>query len=367
MIRFFALIAVILQSSVAVAQADFDSPHEELDLWLRAQVINQRCRQLRYYEVIHVEQGVMDAAGKTPEVAAALAGEGSATVANDMFRERRIKAIADVADRACAQDDPDIQWIRARIFASILPFVMATSDPRAEAVVPDAVLEGRNFLFLHMQAVLGDGIENAAESMRYITLGMRPEDVWPELQPTLLSAMWERTLGMKSYKFEVSAGRDSRFWFKPTEDGVSAFQGSFLKTQAHRALGSDGGVIRVSQALGLDYEDQLVVVVAIHEDEKKLLASEILVQTEPKDLSAWFAEDWRLHTTRFLGIALPDEACPADQCFRFPKAATAAIRERLNTEDIYAVELVIAARDQVPVSNYSDANARAMLDTAIFE
>lgn len=371
MLRPVLFIAVLFGVEVASAQESPPNPYAEIDVVMRAQAINQRCHLLRYYETILVDDGATRAAKKTPEVVAALAGAGSAEAANTMMDVRREKARADVAERSCSENHPELAIMRNSYIPSILRYILATSAADADDQVPSAMLKGRAFLYAHIERMLGDAMpEVGAALTAEIQMAPMPgRQAWSGIQPIVLNAMWERTLLLNDHNFQPHPQKRMRFEFQPTEDNVAAVSGSFLKSRAEQIRDSDGNTILISRSIGVDSEDHLMLVVATHEEGAIPLASEVLVQTEPGSMDRWFAEDWRLHTIRFQGISIPAESCPADHCFRFPKAASEAIRERLDSEaaDTYFLEIAIASPEQIPVSNYSSATDRVTLNPAVFD
>lgn len=331
---------------------------QQLDVWLRAQALDQRCAVLNYFETRLVSEGVSNALQQTAagREAASKAGQAGFEAALEKSRQllsaRSEAARQATATAPCSPDQPDIMMVRQTYFRSIFKALLASQNAIARANDTEARQRAASELGALVRALYGDSTDPLGQALVEELYAEMPdvEEVWTNMRPLIDNTSWQLRLQEAGVRPVHQPGAPGYYRLEPTSDTATGVPATFSHLIWPKVWGEDGSKVRVLQLQGLT-DDGRVIVLITRTGERAgpdALKAQLLVQ-EPPGLIAWSYLDWRETTLRFDAGPLEGAPCPTDFCFVFPLEASAALRARRgDAAPDYAVELYIAPPSAFP-------------------
>ncbi|MEZ5947561.1 MAG: hypothetical protein R3C04_12060 [Hyphomonas sp.] len=328
--------------------------YQRLDIWMRADALNQRCNVVNYFETRQVTEHLGNAARATPEGAADLEALGHPTwpaanaVYKAMLAERRAAATAAVAGAECSANHPDIVAVRKAYTRPMLKQLMGGYESASRKTDTAGRRAASDNLIKFIISLYGnDTAQTLMKTLNgeLVAEGAIADSQWAYLKTEVDDALWQTRLSEKGYKFVPVPGRDERFRAAKS-DGSGAFPATFRPRREFTYKDTLEGLvdIRISIAEGWTDDGRLVILLSKDAADwgAPQLKAELLAQQDPGP-TEWNRIDWRGRATAYAADPPGALDCPADFCFIFPQEVTEAIRTRhMAVGEVYSYELYIA-------------------------
>ena len=357
----FIVALLLLLPLVSSAQSQSSPTYDALDIWLRAEQLNQRCQILNYFEVREIERGINFNKNLTPEGVATQAAIGWPSFETEltnmvaMLDARRNTARLAVAKKVCSDLDTDIRAVRSNYVRSYLKGLIAAQQSQARLTGRNGRRNAGDLLLRFAQTLYGANYETVGQAVvqELQAEGFDADTAWNALKNPIDDGLWQMRLSEKGYNFQSLKGQPGYYQAIKRDGTGTVFPARFSHRFNPKIVDGGGYEIEINQAEGVTDDGRFVILVSKDAADwgPKTLRAQLLVQ-ETSAQYGWIGISWREFTLRFDAEVETGTECPADFCFTFPPEATEAVRSRRAQKDgFFNYELVIAPPNAFPLED----------------